>query len=40
MNEKAIIFIDGNNWYHNSKQVVDTKDLDFNKISKFICEHF
>lgn len=38
--KRAIIFIDGNNWYHNSKQVVDTKDLDFNKIAKLICDHF
>lgn len=38
--KKAIVFIDGNNWYHNSKQVVDTKDLDFNKIARLICENF
>lgn len=36
--KKAMIFIDGNNWYHNSKQIVDTKDIDFIKLSKFICD--
>ena len=40
INKKAILFIDGNNWYHNAKQVIDPKDLDFNKIAKLICEHF
>ena len=34
------MFIDGNNWYHNSKQIVDTKHLDFLKIAKLICDYF
>jgi len=41
MSEKrAIVFIDGNNWYHNSKQVVDAKNLDLKKVAKFICDNF
>jgi len=39
-NKKAIMFIDGNNWYHNAKEVTNPKDLDFDKIAKLICEHF
>lgn len=35
--KRAIIFIDGNNWYHNSKQLIDTKHIDFLKLSKLIC---
>jgi len=38
--KKAIVFIDGNNWYHNSKQVVDTKKIDFIKLVNFISNHF
>ena len=40
MNKTAIIFIDGNNWYHNSKQIINTKYIDFLKLSKFICDKF
>lgn len=29
----AMLFIDGNNWYHNSKQVIDTKNIDFQKLA-------
>ena len=37
---KAIVFIDGSNWYHNSKALVKPGNIDFIKLSKFICEHF
>lgn len=38
--KKAIIFADGNNWYHNSKQIINAQDIDFLKLSKFICDKF
>ncbi len=37
---RAIIFIDGSNWYHNSKSVIKPGKIDFVKLSKFICIHF
>ena len=37
----AIVFIDGNNWYHNSKCFLSKPaDIDFNKLANFICTHF
>lgn len=39
-NKKTIVFIDGNNWYHNAKEITDPKYLDFNKIAKLICEYY
>jgi len=36
----TIIFIDGNNWYHNSKGVINPKDIDFKKSANFVCKHF
>ena len=36
----AIIFIDGSNWYHNSKSIIKPGKIDFKKISRFICNHF
>ncbi len=36
MAKKAIVFIDGNNWYHNTKKTIDTKEIDFIKLANFI----
>ena len=36
----SIIFIDGNNWYHNCKSIIKPGKIDLKKLSKFICEHF
>ncbi|MFA4960376.1 MAG: NYN domain-containing protein [Candidatus Pacearchaeota archaeon] len=39
--KKAIVFIDGNNWYHNVKTVVEKpRSVDFNKLSEMIAKHF
>jgi len=39
--KKAIIFIDGNNLYHNLKQMkIKPSNLDFKKLVDFICKHF
>lgn len=42
MNKKrAIVFVDGNNWYHNVKKVVKKpRALDFEKIGKLVCGRF
>ena len=41
MGKTAIVFIDGNNWYHNSKALmIKPSHIDFKKLSKFICDHF
>ncbi len=40
MLKRAILFIDGNNWYHNAKQIINPKDVDFNKIANLICKKF
>jgi len=37
---KAIVFIDGSNWYHNSKEIIKPGDIDFDKLSRHICNHF
>lgn len=37
---EAIIFIDGSNWYHNSKNIIKPGNIDFVKLSKFICNRF
>ena len=37
----AIVFIDGSNWYHNSKSMIEkSKRIDFNCLAKFICDKF
>jgi len=37
----AIVFIDGSNWYHNSKSMIEkSKRIDFNCLAKFICDNF
>jgi len=38
---RAIIFIDGSNFYHNSKSLIDKPSkIDFKKLSEFVCDHF
>jgi len=37
----AIILIDGSNFYHNSKTIINKpKRIDFNSLAKFICDRF
>jgi len=39
--KRVIVFIDGNNWYHNTKSILDSpSDIDFRKLSKLICSRF
>ena len=39
--KRAIVFIDGNNWYHNVKSVVKKpRSVDFQKLSNLIADHF
>ena len=39
--KSAIIFIDGNNWYHNSKAIIGKpRFINFKKLSDLISEHF
>ena len=41
MAKKAVIFIDGNNLYHNLKQMkIKPSNLDFQKLVSYICKHF
>ena len=41
MEKKGIIFIDGNNLYHNLKQMkVKPSNIDFKKLTEFITKHF
>ena len=38
---KTIIFIDGSNWYHNSKKILKNhKDIDLELLSNLICKKF
>tara|TARA_Y100000310_G_scaffold298381_1_gene332295 strand:- start:18383 stop:18952 length:570 start_codon:yes stop_codon:yes gene_type:complete len=38
---KAIVFIDGSNFYHNTKSLIDRKkNIDFNKLVGLICGKF
>ncbi|MFA6022716.1 MAG: NYN domain-containing protein [Candidatus Pacearchaeota archaeon] len=37
---RAIIFIDGSNWYHNCKSIIKPSKINFLKLSNFICNHF
>lgn len=37
----AILFIDGSNFYHNSKTIIEeSKRIDFNCLAQFICDKF
>ena len=39
--KKAIMFVDGNNWYHNVKSVVaKPRAIDFRKLGDMVGEHF
>jgi len=39
--KRAIVFIDGNNWYHNVKSIVGKpKSVDFRNLSEMIGKHF
>jgi len=41
MKRSAIIFIDGSNWYHNVKSIIEKPGkIDFKKLAGFICKHF
>ena len=41
MKKRAIVFIDGNNWYHNSKKVIDKPSkINLSKLVRFICLKF
>ena len=36
----AIVFVDGNNWYHNLKTITKPSKIDIQKLSEFICDKF
>lgn len=39
--KRAIVFVDGNNWYHNVKSLIKKpRGLDFEKIGRLVCERF
>ena len=39
--KKAIMFVDGNNWYHNVKSVVaKPRGIDFRKLAEMVAEQF
>ena len=39
--KKAIVFVDGNNWYHNVKSVVEKpRAIDFEKLAGSVAKHF
>lgn len=41
MKRDAILFVDGSNFYHNSKSLIDkNKRIDFICLAKFICDKF
>lgn len=41
MKRRAIVFIDGNNFYHNLKKVIDKpKEINFKKLAEIICLWF
>ncbi len=39
-NRKAIVFIDGNNWYHNLKHLIKPSKIDLQKLANFICSYY
>lgn len=40
-NREAILFIDGSNFYHNSKQLIEeSNSIDFNLLAQFLCKKF
>ncbi len=38
--EEIILFIDGNNWYYNSKKIIKPAHIDFKKLANFICNKY
>jgi len=40
MSKKAIVFVDGNNWYHNSLKLINPTKIDFIKLADFIANKF
>lgn len=36
--KKAIVFVDANNWYHNSKRFYKSGEIDISKISNYIAK--
>jgi len=40
MSKTVIVFIDGNNWYHNSSKLIDTKEIDFTKLAQLIADKY
>lgn len=39
--KKAIVFVDGSNWYHNVKSIVDKpRVVDFRRLADLICKKF
>ncbi len=38
-NNRAIVFVDANNWYHNVKNFFRPSEISINKISKLICDN-
>ncbi len=41
MDKKAIVFVDGNNWYHNVKTIFrKPKVVDIRKLAKLVCDKF
>lgn len=39
--KKAIMFVDGNNWYHNVKSIIEKpRGIDFKKMARMIAKHF
>lgn len=39
-NKDAIVFIDGNNWYHNVQSISKASYIDFKKLAEFVCKKF
>ena len=37
---RAVVFIDGSNWYHNCKSIIKPGKVSLKKLSKFICDNF
>lgn len=35
---KAIVFVDANNWYHNVKKIFEPGDIDIVKIADYLCQ--
>jgi uncharacterized LabA/DUF88 family protein len=41
MKRDAILFVDGSNFYHNSKSLIDkTEKIDFNLLARSVCDKF